>query len=231
MATQTDRPERRAPLSRDRVLRAAVELADSQGIEAVSMRKLGHELGVEAMSLYNHVASKDDLLNGMVEQVMGEIDLQPVGETWKAAMRNLILRARDAMLRHPWAPSVFETRTAIGPAAMEYFNALLGIFRQGGFSYDLAHHAMHTLGSRALGFTQELFEPDDAAAADIESERMMREMADRLPYLIEMMGEIAHDDLDSNLGWCDDQTEFVFALDLILDGLEQKRDAEAATAG
>ncbi len=231
MATQTDRPERRAPLSRDRVLRAAVELADSQGIEAVSMRKLGHELGVEAMSLYNHVASKDDLLNGMVEQVMGEIDLQPVGETWQAAMRNLILRARDAMLRHPWAPSVFETRTAIGPAAMEYFNALLGIFRQGGFSYDLAHHAMHTLGSRALGFTQELFEPDDAAAADIESERMMREMADRLPYLIEMMGEIAHDDLDSNLGWCDDQTEFVFALDLILDGLEQKRDAEAATAG
>ncbi len=231
MATQTDRPERRAPLSRDRVLRAAVELADSQGIEAVSMRKLGHELGVEAMSLYNHVASKDDLLNGMVEQVMGEIDLQPVGETWQAAMRNLILRARDAMLRHPWAPSVFETRTAIGPAAMEYFNALLGIFRRGGFSYDLAHHAMHTLGSRALGFTQELFEPDDAAAADIESERMMREMADRLPYLIEMMGEIAHDDLDSNLGWCDDQTEFVFALDLILDGLEQKRDAEAATAG
>lgn len=227
MATQTDRIERRAPLSRDRVLRAAIALADEQGIEAVSMRKLGQELGVEAMSLYNHVANKDDLLDGMVELVIEEIDLEPSGDTWKAAMRNLILRAREAMLQHPWVPAVIETRTSISLAFMRYFNAILAIFRQGGFSYDLAHHAMHALGSRALGFSQELFEPDDAAAADLEAERMMREMADQFPYLIEMMAEIAHDDPDSTLGWCDDQTEFLFALDLILDGLEQKRDAES----
>ncbi len=226
MATQTDRSaEPRIPLSRERVLRAAVGLADTSGIDAVSMRKLGQELGVEAMSLYNHVANKDDVLDGMIELVVGEIDLVAPGPDWKTRLRNLILAAREAMLAHSWVPRVIETRTSIGPNLMRYFNAVLGIFRAGGFSYDLAHHAMHALGSRAIGFAQELFEPDDNAQADAETELMMRQMADQLPYMIEMMMEIAHDDPDS-IGWCDDNTEFLFALDLILDGLERLQAAQ-----
>ncbi len=228
MATQPDASAApRVPLSRERVLRAAVKLADEGGIESVSMRRLGQELGVEAMSLYNHIDNKEALLDGMVELVVSEIDLSSGGADWKSEVRNQILLARDSMLRHKWAPSVMETRTSIGPAVMRYFNALLGHWRAGGFSYDLAHHAGHTLGSRALGFSQELFEPAEGAAPAEDPELRLRRMADEVPFIIEMMAEIAHDDPGSTIGWCDDQTEFVFALDVILDGLERLRDADA----
>jgi hypothetical protein len=102
-----------------------------------------------------------------------------------------------------------------------YFESLLGLFRAGGFSYDLAHHAMHALGSRALGFTQELFNPDDETVDPDKAAAMLEQMADQLPFLTGMMMEISHDDPGSTLGWCDDQTEFEFGLDLILDGLER----------
>jgi len=228
MATQPDASAApRVPLSRERVLRAAVKLADESGIESVSMRRLGQELGVEAMSLYNHIDNKEALLDGMVELVVSEIDLSSGGADWKSEVRNQILLARDSMLRHKWAPSVMETRTSIGPAVMRYFNALLGHWRAGGFSYDLAHHAGHTLGSRALGFSQELFEPPEEAEPAEDPELRLRRMADEVPFIIEMMAEIAHDDPGSTIGWCDDQTEFVFALDVILDGLERLRDADA----
>lgn len=228
MATQPDASAApRVPLSRERVLRAAVKLADEDGIESVSMRRLGQELSVEAMSLYNHIDNKDALLDGMVELVVSEIDLSSSAADWKSAVRNQILLARESMLRHKWAPSVMETRTTIGPAVMRYFNALLGHWRDGGFSYDLAHHAGHTLGSRALGFSQELFEPADGAEAAEDPEVRLKRMAEEVPFIIEMMAEIAHDDPNSTIGWCDDQTEFVFALDVILDGLERLRDAEA----
>jgi AcrR family transcriptional regulator len=224
MATQTDpSAETRVPLSRERVLQAAVSLADEHGIEALSMRKLGSQLGVEAMSLYNHVKNKKEILDGMVELVVGEIDLSPDGADWKTALRNRILTARESMLRHRWAPGVMETQTTIGLAVILYFNALLGIFRDGGFSYDMAHHAMHALGSRALGFSQELFEPDGAEPQE-DPQLMLQQMADQIPFIVEMMSEISHDDDDSTIGWCDDQTEFEFALDLILDGLERLRD-------
>ena len=229
MTAQTDAAaEPRVPLTRERVLRAAIDFADERGISALSMRKLGHELGVEAMSLYNHVKNKEEILDGMVDLVIGEIDLTPDGADWKTSMRNRILAARETMLRHKWAPSVLETRTTIGPAVMFYFNAQLGIFRDGGFSYDLAHHAGHALGSRMLGFSQELFEPEDGAEPEEDSMLMLQQMADKIPFIVEMMGEISHDDPDSTIGWCDDQTEFEFALDLILDGLERLRDAEAS---
>jgi hypothetical protein len=106
---------------------------------------------------------------------------------------------------------------------MRYFDGVLGVFRGGGFSYDLAHHAMHALGSRALGFTQELFEPDNEADGDEDVTVLLEQMADQFPYLTEMMMEVSHDDPDSTLGWCDDQFEFEFGLDLILDGLDRLR--------
>ena len=194
------------------------------------MRKLAEELGVEAMSLYYHVANKEAILDGSIDVIMGEIDEAvsaidgpAARDDWKTAMRMRILAAREVLLRHPWAPGVIETRTALNPAIVGYFNALLGLFREGGFSYDLAHHAMHALGSRSLGFSQELFEPDDHDAGEQDVTAMLEQMADQFPFIVGMIQEVAHDDPDSTLGWCDDQFEFEFGLDLILDGLERLR--------
>ena len=227
MATQTD-PTPRIPLTRERVLRAAITLADAGGIEALSMRRLGQELGVEAMSLYNHVANKDDVLDGMVDAVVGEIndivsEIEMPSGDWVTAARRRILSARSVLLRHPWAPGVLESRTNMTAPMLRYFDGLIGLFREAGFSVDLTHHAMHALGSRALGFTQELYDDSD----DLSDEAMMmflQQMSGEYPHLVGMVQEISHDD-DSTLGWCDDQTEFEFALDLILDGLERLRAA------
>jgi hypothetical protein len=123
------------------------------------------------------------------------------------------------LLRHPWAPGLLETRTTTSPAVIRHFDVLVGLMRDGGFSYDLAHHALHALGSRALGFSQELFDPgpgDATAPAPAD-------MASQFPHLAAMLTEIAHDDPASTLGWCDDQTEFEFGLDLILNGLDGLR--------
>ena len=228
MVTDTDPiTEPRSPLSKERVLRAAIVVADEGGIESLTMRKLAEELGVEAMSLYYHVANKEAVLDGVVESIVVEIEKAIGGfavptevDDWKAEMRRRMLTARQVMLRHPWAPGVFETRTRMGPTIVMYFEGLLGVMREGGFSYDLAHHAMHALGSQSLGFAQEMFNPDSAEAGD-EAEEMFEHMMEQLPYMAGMMMEIAHDDPDSTLGWCDDQTEFEFSLDLILDGLER----------
>jgi AcrR family transcriptional regulator len=229
MATKTDSSTQpRIPLTKDRVLGAAVALADASGIESVTMRKLAGELGVEAMSLYYHVANKEELLDGMVDAIVSEIEQAcggfavPERVDWKTAMRNRILTARAVMLRHPWAPGVLETRTTLSSAMVRHFDTLLGIMVEGGFSYDLGHHAMHTLGSRALGFNQELFVPDNDSQEE-QGDEMLAQMAEQVPYLMGMMQEIVHDDPDSTLGWCDDQSEFEFGLDLILDGLEQRR--------
>ena len=212
------------------MLRAAVNVADEGGIESLTMRRLAEELGAEAMSLYYHVADKDAVLDGMVDvvareinEVVDQIDVPSVGAAWKNAVRQRILSAREVLLRHRWAPGVFETRTNTSPAVVQYFDALLGLMRDGGFSYDLGHHALHALGSRALGFTQELFDPGDEAG-DEEATAMLESMANQLPHLVGMMMEVAHDDPDSTLGWCDDQTEFEFGLDLILDGLDRMRE-------
>jgi AcrR family transcriptional regulator len=218
--------EPRVPLSRERVLRAAVELADERGIESLTMRTLGQKLGVEAMSLYNHVANKEEILDGMVDVVMSEandaangIDV-PAGE-WKAAMRRRVLAAREIFLRHPWAPGVIESRTNESAPMMRYYDSIIGLFLKAGFSPDLTHHAMHALGSRALGFTQELYE--DSQEVDLEQTRAFaRQMAGEYPNIAAMLKEVTHD-ADTTLGWCDDQFEFEFALDLLLDGLERLR--------
>ena len=217
----------RIPLTRERVLRAAVKVADEGGIESVTMRRLAEELGAEAMSLYYHVANKDDVLDGIADAVAREINeaadtagVPSAGAHWKTATRRRILSARQVLLRHRWAPGLFETRTTTSPAIIKYIDALVGLMHDGGFSFDLAHHALHALGSRALGFSQELFDPGgdpgDATAAPPD-------MASHFPHLAAMLAEIAHDDPGSTLGWCDDQTEFEFGLDLILNGLDGLR--------
>lgn len=224
----------RTPLSRERVMRAAVDVADTEGIAAVSMRRIGQELGVEAMSLYNHVAGKEALLDAMVDQVAAEIlaavtlpDAPDPAEDWRGALRARALAAREVMLRHRWAPGVLETRTTMSLDIVRYFDGVVAILRAGGFSNDLTHHSLHALGSRVIGFSQELFDPGDAAAGDA-SEELLAAMATQIPHLVAMLGEVAHDDPGSTLGWCDDQSEFEFGLDVVLDGLERRR---ASTVG
>jgi AcrR family transcriptional regulator len=222
-------------LSRERVLEAAVKVADESGIEAVTMRRLAEELGAEAMSLYYHVAKKEDILDGLVDVIAHEINdavaqIQlPAAEAgWQAAVRRRILAAREVFLRHKWAPGVFGNRAGVSPEVIRYFDTLVGLMRDGGFSYDLIHHALHALGSRALGFTQELIEDDTTQGEAAAS--MPEAMAEQFPHLAGMLAEVVHDDPDSTLGWCDDQFEFEFGLDLILDGLDRIRRKSADTA-
>ncbi len=224
MATTTRTETGRSRLSRDLVLRAAVELGDEGGLDALSMRKLGQQLGVEAMALYRHVRHKDDLLDGVVEAIVGEIRISPpaTGDDWKAALRTQILDARAVMLRHPWARRVLEDRGVGGPATLAYIESVLAILRAGGFSVDVAHHALHVLGSRILGFNQDLFEdstPDPATAPPPEDDPIRSgKLASVYPRITELATQVTHDGV---LGACDDDFEFAFGLDLILDGLDR----------
>ncbi|MFJ8469418.1 TetR/AcrR family transcriptional regulator [Streptomyces swartbergensis] len=229
MAQQTD-AVRRTPLTRDRVLRAAVALADDIGIEALSMRRLAKELGVVPMALYKHVSNKEQLLDGMVDVVMGEIDPPAPGSNWKSAVRHRILSARRAFLGHPWAAQVIQSRSSPTPVVLAYMDSVIGMFRTGGFSVDLTHHAMHALGGRMMGITQELFDapPGPAPRAQTASSQ---EDAGEYPYVMELAGAVAHDE-DSVVGrGCDDQFEFEFALDLLLDGFERLRQQGWSSVG
>ncbi|GAA2623474.1 TetR/AcrR family transcriptional regulator [Actinomadura fulvescens] len=232
--TDADEPaeQPRIPLTRRRVLRAAVRLADRDGLDALTMRRLAQEVGVEAMSLYHHVANKEAVFDGLVEVVLGEImaaveevKAPSPGEDWQAALRARILAAREVLLRHRWAPQVLETRTTTSPVFIAYVDHVVAILRAGGFSFELAHRALHVLGSRALGFTQELFRPDGVQTAGAEAAAMIEQLGGRFPNLAGMLADAVHDDPDGTLGFCDDQFEFEFALDLILDGLERRRAA------
>ena len=212
----------REPLSRVRILGTAMALADEGGVESLSMRKIALELGVVPMALYKHVANKDELLDGLVDVVVGEIDPPLPDADWKTTIRERALSARRALLRHPWASQVIESRTDPTPAVIEYMDSMIGIFRGGGFSIDVTHHAMHAMGSRLLGFSQELFE--DTADDDPEAQAtMLQWMADRYPHITEMVAAISHDDASVVGSGCDDQFEFEFALDLMLDGLDRLR--------
>jgi AcrR family transcriptional regulator len=214
---------RRAPLNRDRVLRAAVALADGTGIESLSMRKLAKELGVVPMALYKHVASKEELLDGMVDVVIGEIDPPVRGTGWKSAVRRRVLSARQALLRHPWASRVIETRTNRTPVVLGYMDSMTGMFLAGGFSADLTHHVMHALGNRMWGFTRELF--DDGQGGDPDPPpAAFDEIAKRYPHIVEIAMAATRGDPSAVGRGCDEQFEFEFALDLFLDGFERLRD-------
>ncbi|MFD3588690.1 TetR/AcrR family transcriptional regulator C-terminal domain-containing protein [Streptomyces sp. NPDC058683] len=214
----------RVPLSRTRVLSTAVALADEGGVDALSMRRIAQALGVVPMALYKHVANKNELLDGMIDALVGEIDPPAEDGGWKAVVRQRVLSARRMLLRHPWAPEVIEsrmkTRAAPTPALLEYLDSMVGIFRAGGFPIDLVHHALHVMGSRLLGLSQELFEEN--ADGEPDADALPPEvMAARFPHLTALAMAVAHDP-DSVVGsGCDDQFEFEFALDLTLDGLER----------
>src|SRR5438270_1399088 len=183
----------RSPLSRERVLVAAVAFADEHGIASLSMRKLGEVLGVEAMSLYNHVANKDQLLDGMVDLVFGEIDLPAAKADWKTAMRERAQSARRALGRHPWAITLMSTRTSPGPATLRHHDAVIGSLRAGGFSVRLAAHAFSALDSYIYGFAlQEATLPfGDTEEETVEVAKMMAAQvsADEYPHLTEFTVE------------------------------------------
>ena len=157
---------RREQLNRDRVLAAAVALADAEGVDAVSMRGLAQHLSVVPMALYKHVANKDELLDGMIDAVVGEIEPPVPGPDWRAAVRRRILSARTVLLRHPWARRVMESKTTPTLTVLGYMDSTIGMFLAGGLTVDLTHHVMHALGSRIFGFTQELYESTPAADLD-----------------------------------------------------------------
>jgi AcrR family transcriptional regulator len=219
---------RRPRLSRESVLRTAVALADEIGLEALTVRRLSDELGVVPMALYKHVANKEELLDGMVDVVLGEIDPSTGEGDWKSAVRNRILSARRSLRRHPWAPEVFVSRSSPTPATIAYIDTLLGMLMDGGFSADLTHHALHALGSRGFGFTQEFLKESPRPDGPPPSPAA-RELAMTYPHILKMMAAISHD-RSSYVGGCDDQFEFEFALDILLDGLEERRVREATTA-
>lgn len=212
-------PAPRLPLNRDRVLRAAVTLADRDGLPAVSMRRLGQELGVEAMSLYNHVANKDDILDGMVDIVFGEIGVPPEGD-WRAAMRQRALAIRDVLARHPWAVGLLDSRRQPGPETLRHHDAVIGALRTGGFSIAGAAHAFSLLDSYIYGYiTQQrslpFATPEEVA---VVAEDILRQFPTGMyPHMAEM---ILHHALRPGY---DHGTEFEFGLDLILDALERIR--------
>ncbi|MDX6440179.1 MAG: hypothetical protein QOF45_2762 [Gaiellaceae bacterium] len=151
MAQAEPNPEPRTPLSKDRVLRTAIALADEHGIESLTMRKLAQELEVEAMSLYHYVAKKDDLLAGVVDIVLMEIELPAKSAGWKAAIREIAISAHDALTRHPWACKLMLGMKGVSPARLRYMESLLATLREAGFSPDLTYHAYHALDSHIMG--------------------------------------------------------------------------------
>jgi len=211
-------PARREQLNRDRVLAAAVALADAEGVDAVSMRGLAQRLGVVPMALYKHVANKDELLDGIIDAVIGEIK-PPVSEVdWRITVRHRILSARTVLLRHPWARRAMDSKTTPTPIVLAYMDSTIGMFLAGGLSVDLVHHVMHALGSRIFGFTQELYET--APAAEVPPE-VARFMAAQFPNIVAVATSRPHDPGSVVGPGCDDQFEFEFTLDLFLDGVER----------
>lgn len=223
MATRARRAaKRRVALTRGRILLAAISLADRDGIESLSMRKLGHELGVEAMSLYNHVRNKVDMLDGMVDVVFSEIDLPVNGVDWRIAMRTRAISARQALLRHPWAIGLMESRATPGPATLRHHDAVLGSLRRAGFSLEMAGHAYSILDGYIYGFTlTELTLPfrNSRGAAKVAGNILQAVGADEIPYLAEM-AVVYTMKPDYNYG-----DEFEYGLDLILDGIQRVRDS------
>jgi AcrR family transcriptional regulator len=215
--------ERREPLSRDRVLRAAMDLADREGIAALSMRNLARELSVEAMSLYYYVERKDELLAEIGDMVMREIDLPRGGIThWKSAVRQMAVSYHDALKRHPWVHALGPTPVRLGPGQLSYMEWLLRRLREAGFSPRMTHHAYHILDSHVVGFS--LWEAGIVAAipkgaiADLAKTVLERVPIADYPFF--------HEHAQQHIGKVTkgDKHPFELGLDLILDGLDRLRD-------
>lgn len=217
MATQTAVTAKpRAPLSRERVLRAALALADEGGIKSLTMRRLGQDLQVEAMSLYNHIAGKEDILDGIVDLVFSEIAVPSDVTDWRTSMRRRAISAREVLIRHPWATSLMQSRTKPGPATLRHHDAVIGSLRKAGFTIDMAAHAFSVVDGYIYGFAlQQVNLPSRSSAESAElAESILRELpADTYPHLAEMIVDHA-----LKPGY-DYAQEFEFGLDLILDGV------------
>src|ERR1700691_5159223 len=206
----------RTPLSRERILRAALDMADSAGLDALTMRALGQALGVEAMSLYNYVEDKDDLLAGIVELVLSEIDLAPIAEDWRSDMRATAVSAHEALLRHAWACRLVLSPTSARMISvrMGYIESILARLREAGFTPEAASRGYHALDSHILGFT--IWQLGHALPADTPQEfidTLMHELnAGTFPYLMEHAG------VHMKTTESEEEGEFEFGLDLILDG-------------
>jgi AcrR family transcriptional regulator len=215
-------PEPRPPLNRERVLRAAVKLTDEGGIESLTMRELGLRLGVEAMSLYNHVTNKDDILDGMVDLVVSEIDLPPDTVGWRQAMRRRAISAQAVFDRHPWASRLIDSRQSSGPARLHYFDWMVGTLRRSGFTMEMTARAFSVLDSYIYGFGRQQL--NMSAGPDVDPEEVKRAFlqgipAEEYPNLREMVAEYAMNASH------DESADFEFGLDLILDGLQRLLDA------
>ena len=218
----------RTRLNREQVIEAAIDLADRIGLDSLTMRRLGEELGVEAMSIYSHVSNKEDLLNGMVDAVFAEIELPSHIDDWRTALRKRSLSFREALARHPWATSLKDSGTNPGPATLRQHDRVLGTLRNGGFSLPLTAHAISALDSYIYGFAMQektlpfTTEEETAAMAQI----MLAQLATaEYPYLAELT--VKHVLQPGYLY----ANEFVFGLDMLLDGLERARDEHASPSG
>jgi AcrR family transcriptional regulator len=213
------RRKRRAPLNRERVLRAAMKIADEGGLGALSMRKLAQQLGVEAMSLYNHVASKDDIVNGMLELVAAEMEPPPDDVDWKAALRRSAISSHEVLMRHRWSTGLWMSAREVSPDRLRGGDAVLRTFREAGFSEDLTYHAFHVLQAHVLGFTLYLQSLQfDVGELQHLAANFLREFpGDEYPYLAEHIRQHMEPSEER-------QGTFEFGLDLVLDGLERLRD-------
>jgi AcrR family transcriptional regulator len=203
------------PLTRERILRAAIDLADKDGLDSLSMRKLAQEMGVKAMSLYNHVTNKDDMLDSMVDIVVSEIESPKIDDDWRDAMRRRAISAYKILLRHPWAAMVLMSRMNVGSSMLQYIDMTLGCLYEAGFSFEMADHVRNVIDSHIYGFTlQELnFPINESDYSKMAAEGLLIIPANKYPYL----NKLTHHVIEGSYNGIHD---FEFGLELILNGLE-----------
>lgn len=221
---RTGVPERRERLNRQRVLHGAIDLADTIGLPALSMRRLAGALGVAPMALYKHVSDKEDLLDGMVDVVIDRFEAPPPGLDWRDEARNRILEARRVVMAHPWARQAIESRTHRTVTVLGHLDAVTAAFLRGGLSPQLTHHVMHAIGNRVWGFSPEMFNPpadDEARPAAPPDDTTLAEFAARFPAIASVAGAATAGDPARLVAGCDEDFEFRFALDLLLDGADR----------
>jgi AcrR family transcriptional regulator len=206
-------------LTRERILRTAIAMADRVGVDAVTMRGLGSELGVEGMALYRHFANKDELLEATVDLLVGDITAPPTGGPWRSAIRARAMSARRVLGGRRWAQRMLATRLVLGPGTLSHIEAVTRVLRDAGFSYRLQHNTMHVLGARIFGFTQEPF--DDALTPEAVQRFVALIRAGDYPAMKDALPHVRHEA----------DAEFEFGLDLVLDALERARRSAARGAG